>query len=941
MKTAVELTIAGKSLAAPEVEPTHPSMRTAESRGRGCLACPLLPTVRGVKIGSDYKGAGRVTEKRCRTHRIAGHGPTDARVMVVIDRPTREEDDADEFILDNRIRRGLSNAEIDIGDIRFTRSVRCYVHRAEKLADTMLRACNGYLAREIEKVDPEIIVVFGAAALRSIVGPTSTIAASAGVPFRTRVGGVDRIVFPMHAPNALSFDDTLAESWQNAFHRLAKLIDGESEVLPGKGKYQRVESAAAAAAMLDAIAYGTVAIDIETNCLEPRDTAVPLFRVGSTKTGKPTALDTGETEKAKISIVSWTTDVGKGYYAVLSHVDGGWCKSDRVLFNDALRRLLLRDSVRKLFWNAAFECSWMAVHLGCMPVNFIDAMMLHHQWNENPRHRLKEAAQALTGMGNWNEHVEKYAELVNYNFSRIPLKLVGPYAAADVDATLRIYQRLRKTLDPARRRLVRNFYPKLIRTIARMQEYGTKGDLRAGKLFEEYTRREAAKHYATLIDIPEVRRYARHKRRRDPNQGKSNEWKLNLGSDAQVREILFDVYGYEPFSTTKEGVGKVDKESLNHFRDKEKCAFASVLLEWRKYNKQHGTYAVSLLDQMSRFNGFIHGHFLCAGTKTGRLSSAGPNLQNQPLAARRMYVSRFGEDGCIVSADYSQIEVRVAACVSNDPLLLDVYNAGQDVHTATMCKIFGFSLEKAHRIEKDDPKKFKRLRTIAKRIVFGVIYGIGPQGVQRVLRSEGVHITEEEAAAYIDRFFRVYVRLSKWINKTNDLLYQNTYTLSPFGRRRHLPAIRSLDFKRANRARRQGPNAIIQGTASDFTLTAMILIDRILSDRGMQSRIIINVHDSIVLDCPRSEAVEVARIVKNVMENIPSMSKDIWGADMDWSWIRCPIVAEVEIGLNWRDSIKFNPDKDSLSDVLRAATEMQDAEDAKMRDAVKELRCAA
>lgn len=941
MKVAVALTVAGKSLHGPDVEPTHEALRPAASKGFGCLFCPVLPTVRGVKIGSDYKGGGRDTTKECVSHRMSGHGPTDARVMVVIERPSKGEDRNGEFLIPNRIAVGFENANINPDEIRFTRAIRCYVPTGKKIADTMLRACNGYLAREIEKVDPEIIVVFGAAALRSVVGPTSTITASAGTPFKYKVCGKERIVFPMHSPSMLDIDDTMAADWQRALVSLSKVIDGEATVLKGKGVYTRVHSADQAAAMLEAITDGRVAIDFETNCLEPRDETVPVYKVGSTKTGKPKAEKTDETERAKISIVSWTTQTGQGKYVVLSHVEGGWNKADRVLFKNALRRLLLRKSVLKLFWNGVFECSWMIVHLGCIPVNFIDVMMLHHQWNENPKHKLKDAAQALTGMGNWNEHVEKYAELVNHNFSRIPLRIVGPYAGADVDATLRIFLRLRKKIDNRRRRLVWNLYPKLIRTIARMQEHGTKGDMQAAKIFEECTRREASKRYDGILEIPEVKRYIRHKHRRDPNRGKASEWQFNVGSDPQVREILFDTFKYEPFAFTKGGEGKTDKESLNHFREKEKCPFATLLLEWRKYSKQHGTYALGLIDQMQRFRGFIHGHFLPHGTKTGRLSSAGPNLQNQPMVARRMYVSRFGNDGCLVAADYSQIEVRVSACVSRDPLLLDVYNAGQDVHTATMCKIFGFSMKKAGRIEKKDPKRFKRLRTIAKRIVFGVIYGIGPQGVMRVLRSEGVHITEEEAQTYIDKFFAVYERLRAWIDETNDRLYKRQYTLSPFGRRRHLPAIRSVEPKRRNRARRQGPNSVIQGAASDFTLTSMILIDRELEKRQLRSRIVINVHDSIVLDCPRSEAKEVAGIVKRIMENIPTLSVDIWGKGMDWSWIRCPIVAEVEVGLNWRDTVKFDPSKDSLKLKLKEAAAMQDEEDAKMLHTLKELRRAA
>jgi DNA polymerase-1 len=515
-------------------------------------------------------------------------------------------------------------------------------------------------------------------------------------------------------------------------------------------------------------------------------------------------------------------------------------------------------------------------------------------------------------------------------------------------------------LNPKRRRLAYTFYPELIDSLSEMQAIGSRGDLDAAKLFERYTAILADQAYNRVIDIPQVRRYIRHRRRNDPKRGKKGEWRFKLSSPPQLKAILFDknymsrtpfAYG-DPPPGKKVGSPKTDKESLNYFVKTHDCAFSKALLEWRKNEKRHSTYALVALEQMNSFAGYLHGWFRPTGTVTGRLSSNAINLQNVPQVARRIYVSRFGDEGCIVGLDYSQIEVRVAACLSNDPLLLEVYARGEDVHTATMCRMFGYTSEQAAVMEKEDPAKFKRLRTIAKRVVFGVIYGIGPDGIVRTCRGEGITVTEDEAAQYIDKFFEVYAGLADWIADTVNYLEEHGRVVSPFGRVRHLPEIwsdTSTDEgrKRRSRARRQGPNAIIQGTASDFTTTAIILIRREMKKRKLRSKLMLTVHDSIMFDCIRSEVNEVVTLAKHIMENLPELAASVWGEDFDWSWIQCPIVAEPEIGLNWRDQVKYDPSGEnkkafrSVDEALKAAKELQDKEDEVMVRTLAEMKHAA
>jgi len=309
------------------------------------------------------------------------------------------------------------------------------------------------------------------------------------------------------------------------------------------------------------------------------------------------------------------------------------------------------------------------------------------------------------------------------------------------------------------------------------------------------------------------------------------------------------------------------------------------------------------------------------------------------VAWKRDYMIGFGDKGSIFAADFSQIEVRVSASLAQEPSLLKAYAEGADVHLLTMCRIFHLTMDQAKELEKADPKRYKKQRTIAKRIVFGVLYGIGAPGIVNTLRQEGIIVDEEEAQEYIDAFFRAYPAIRRFIDDTCDFIYENGYALSPFGRRRHLPDIHSEDFGKINRAKRQGPNAVIQSTASDMMMTAIILIYRALRKGKYQSRLVMTVHDSIVLDCLRSEVAEVSKLVLHIMENLPELSAGVWGDDYDWSWLRCPVMADGEIGLNWRDCVPFRPGEPggskTFGDVKKAvevAEALQHKEDRKARD---------
>lgn len=951
----------------------------------------MLVTVNGVRIGSDYKGANAAQIAKAETcvesHRMVGHGPKCAPILVVFDCPSSNEDGTGNSFSGKHaanVIRELARVEIPVDDYRMTYAVRCYT---PDVKDTAIKACSAFLANEIERVDPVIIVPFGAKALKAIVGPGHTIDSCAGMPFKVECAGKERTIFPMHSPGRIYIDESLVDAWKQGFVDLAAVHSGEATPEAGLGEYKHIKTAKRAVAMLDAIVDGEVSIDLETNTLSPHDTKIKrplIFHRKSERSykvewkaeqafkllakTKPTTTKRGDTrppkinpkhvriltpidqwesnptEKAKICIVSWSTEEGKAFYVLRDHIDGDWSDRDRQRFDSALIRLLKRKSVRKKFWNGVFEYTWFKVFYGTEVVNFRDPMMLHHKVDEEALHGLDEVAMSTTGMGNWKTPVEAINKQFKHNYGYIPLKVIGPYAGADSDAALRASHRMEEMeLDDKRYRIYDFFDTQLVRTLAHIESLGVAGDYSAAVLYNKYTKTLEESAYQSIVAMPEVRRYQRRMTRKDP------KWVFSLGSPSQLQDLLFDekYFGHEPITlSAKTGLPKTDKQTLKWYKEQDSCEFSKALLEWRKFSKQRSTYALNILNQIDRFEGFIRGHFKPAGTVTGRLASNGPNLQNQPYDARRPYVSRFGELGCLVQADYSQIEVRIAACVSRDKLLLKVYRLGEDVHTATMCRIFGLSAEQAHALKVKDALEFKKRRTIAKRIVFGIIYGIGAPGVVRSLQSDGVTIDEELAQDYIDRFFKAYKGLRRWIDDTRRYLHRHGHVVSVFGRRRHLPDVYSSENEFVARAERQGPNAIIQGSASDMTMTSMILINKRLRKSGMRARVVLTVHDSIIIDCLRTEVEAVYKIVKEIMENVPKYASGIWGKDFDWSWIRCPILADIEVGVNWRDMVGFDPTgkDDEAQHTVEAAIaksiETQMKRDDEMRLKYKEARRA-
>jgi DNA polymerase-1 len=374
--------------------------------------------------------------------------------------------------------------------------------------------------------------------------------------------------------------------------------------------------------------------------------------------------------------------------------------------------------------------------------------------------------------------------------------------------------------------------------------------------------REQSSRLAVQIDDLAERIYA------------STGHRFNINSPKQLGDVLFNKMGLP--QPMKHGKGKVISTAQDVLEDlAQHHEIPAVVLEYRQLQKLKGTY-LDALPQLADANGRIHTTFNQVGTATGRLSSTNPNLQNIPIrtAIGREIRAAFiaAEGNLLMSADYSQIELRLMAHFSQDPLLLDAYRTGKDIHTLTAAEVF----------EVDPETMDKETRARAKAVNFGIVYGISPFGLAAQLG-----IDQKTAREYIERYFDRYKGVAAFIEATLEEVRRDQFVRTAFGRIRPIPDIQSRNPNQRGFAERTAINTPLQGTAADLIKIAMLRIDAAIEQRNLKSLMTLQVHDELLFDVVPEEAEELQHLVKTEMESAATFT--------------VPIVAEVGLGQNWRD----------------------------------------
>ena len=348
---------------------------------------------------------------------------------------------------------------------------------------------------------------------------------------------------------------------------------------------------------------------------------------------------------------------------------------------------------------------------------------------------------------------------------------------------------------------------------------------------------------------------------------------FNINSPKQLGEVLFDQLGLPPVKKTKTGYA-TNADVLEKLKNKH--PIIPAIVDYRMLTKLKSTYADGLMKEI-REDGRIHTTLQNLVTATGRLSSTEPNLQNIPVRTdlgaeiRKMFVPK---PGCVlVDADYSQIELRLMAHFSGDHALVEAFRTGQDVHARTASEIFDVPLDEVD----------STLRSRAKAVNFGLIYGISGFGL-----AKNTGVSRQEAQEFINRYFAKYPGVKGFMDSAAEDGRHNGYALTLMGRRRYLPELKSDKAVVREFGKRAAMNTPVQGTAADIIKLAMVRVDEALRREGLKSRLILQVHDELLLECPPEEVEKAGKLLKDAMEHVIEL--------------RVPLLAEVHQGMNWAEA---------------------------------------
>ena len=345
---------------------------------------------------------------------------------------------------------------------------------------------------------------------------------------------------------------------------------------------------------------------------------------------------------------------------------------------------------------------------------------------------------------------------------------------------------------------------------------------------------------------------------------------FNVNSTPQLRRILFEKLGLTPVKKTKTGPS-TDADSLQKLA--EEHPIVETLLRYREVEKLRSTYA-DALPPLVGADGRIHATFNQLATTTGRISSETPNLQNVPVrtaGGRELRRAFIADDGCgLLTADYSQIELRVLAHLADDPGLIDAFERGADVHTTTAARVFDVAEEKVDEFQ----------RRFAKVVNYGLAYGMEAYGL-----AQRLDIPTDQAREILDAYFAAFPNVAGYMQETIREAKACGYTTTLFGRRRQLPELSSDNFRIRQMGERMAQNAPVQGTAADIFKLAMIDLDRALEAEQFVSRMVLTVHDELVLEVPLGERDRVETVVRDVMVRAAEL--------------RVPLVVDTGFGPNW------------------------------------------
>ena len=586
------------------------------------------------------------------------------------------------------------------------------------------------------------------------------------------------------------------------------------------------------------------------------------YWLGKLKSSDIFAFDTETTSldymQARIVGVSFCVEAGCAAYVPIGHdyPDAPvQLSADKVLA--ALKPILENPAQKKLGQNLKYDTHVLANHGINLRGVAHDTMLESYVLDSTRLHNMDSMAERLLNYKtiHFKDIAGKGAKQLTFN--QIDLQQAGPYAAEDADITLRLHHALQSPLQqqPSLNKVYEEIEMPLMPVIQRIERNGVRVD--AAML---------AKQSKELSS-----RLAQIEKQAFEVAGES----FNLGSPKQIQHIFFDKLGLRVLRKTPTGQPSTAEDVLQEMADEHELP--RLILEHRGMSKLKSTYTDKLPQQINPQTGRVHTSYNQTGAATGRLSSTDPNLQNIPIRTeegRRIRQAFVAEPGNkLMSADYSQIELRIMAHLSGDVGLLKAFAEGKDIHRATAAEVFGLKL--------DDVTTEQR--RAAKAINFGLIYGMSAFGLAKQLG-----IGRNEAQAYVEMYFARYPGVKNYMDSTRVRARESGYVETLFGRRLYLPDINAKNGQLRQYAERTAINAPMQGTAADIIKRAMIVLDKALHISQLNVRMVMQVHDELVFEVSENQVEALREIVIRDMQSAAQL--------------KVPLIVETGVGDNWDEA---------------------------------------
>lgn len=852
---------------------------------------------------------------------LMGRGHKGAKIMFIQDSVTElESKKRIQFFgksCDN-LRATLRDAGVDVDDIYWTSVVKCPLPEENwKLTIKESKECSYTLFAEIQVIDPDIIVPTGKISLKYILN-RSDITNARGKASEVEICDRKRIVLPIIHPRHALKKPMYKSLIKKDIETLSELIEnGLKEV--SEIDYKKLETADSAIEELDRMEQEAewICFDLETTGLSPFE------------------------EKSKIVCISLTDKTHAGYVIPLYHHESPIQGKDLDRVVKRLKRFLENPHIKKIAHNGKFDIKWLDASLGIKVANFcFDTMLAHYLCisEEQGTQGLKGLAWEFTDMGGYDNALDEFKQTlpadVRNNYDYIPWSILSDYAVADVDCSLRLWEIFYPKIqdNPKWSVLMSDFLMPASYALKKLEIDGIVMSDATISEFSEVYPAERERIQKQLESYPEVLEIERDriekfnlreqiklikKADRTPEQQKLfeeygkkkyKEPKFSWSSTNQLKELLFDKLQLTTSVRTDKGELSTNEDALIEMSEQHELP--KLMIELRKIETLNNMF-IKKLPEMRDSNNILHPTYNLSGTVTGRLASENPNFQQMPRKAenpllfqylhepKSLFVSRFGKDGIIMNADYSQLELRIAGVISGDKILEGIYKSGMDLHIATASKTFGVPIEE---VTKD-------LRTKAKAVGFGIIYGKSGVTFGKELYLHDLYVEAGDAKGdgkslspalrkkiqrratdlgdkIVEDYLGAYPQLSDWLDNTKQFAIENGYVETMLGRRRRLPDLQSTIQTLRDNALRQAINAPIQGTGSDLTLRSIIEIQDYITKHNLKSRMVGTVHDSIVFDIHVSELKEMAHQVKYIMEHVHEKYIDT----------EVPILSELEMG---------------------------------------------